>query len=721
MATVTFHVFPAIGIARVGDSESDYYIAPEATGEPVPPAGGFRDKAGKLKPQAARFGVWARVVADGVIGWHQITVEHGDFNWNVVVANTKTTNPVFGVAPNPLRNTYLQGKYPGKLALGATTTPGKVDLAAKLPVMDLPAQAVQGTATFAAPLHGKQVETSPLHLAALKVTYSLNTFQSENAFKNTAVSLAAAGAYASGPGQEIAVLTLHLASAKLEASGKLLVIGGRGRCLPAWSTIPSLPLLFDNFLCADEVGDGPVTVALTLNAVGAAMLGLQAGSFPVAPAWVVVAPPSFSRIVPPLVSGIDLIENRLATMNVLLADVPSFARDIAPILNAAYESCWATIAAFSAPGHSKYLAPTALKDLNYLGPDPAIAALARKGRAHVVAVLRKPSSESGSLPTAIQNKFADVIAEMNALNETKKMPPVAPGFPPPTMLQYVRLLKWVRGDFTPGVEIGSPPEELDRASLGWIVGAALGPGIEVGIDLSTVGLNAVQEFGADLAWTKVPWDRFRLDPATPPGTLTRGLALPWHTDFQACVSWLSARPVNVFLPLVPNPGEVQLSTNQSFLWNRGATSSNAMVNHWSELGLLRRAPDGAVYETERILPEPGSNVPGVVANLDSAGVDFGVVHAGAFDGERVRAYAARPIVLTASPGVTAAGSNLEFIGPAGTFQTAAGWVLKNTTQFQLMPMQLGLGALGTLQQMQIVQNSLSLDLGANSLCLPDVN
>jgi L-Lysine epsilon oxidase N-terminal len=51
-------IYPAIGIARLGNSESEYFLAPEVT-DPLPePPGFYRDSTGALKRQAVRFRVY---------------------------------------------------------------------------------------------------------------------------------------------------------------------------------------------------------------------------------------------------------------------------------------------------------------------------------------------------------------------------------------------------------------------------------------------------------------------------------------------------------------------------------------------------------------------------------------------------------------------------------------------------------------------------------------
>lgn len=55
MKTV-YRIYPTVGIARIGNSESDYFLGPESPG--IIPPGPYRDNSGKIKPQAAKFRVY---------------------------------------------------------------------------------------------------------------------------------------------------------------------------------------------------------------------------------------------------------------------------------------------------------------------------------------------------------------------------------------------------------------------------------------------------------------------------------------------------------------------------------------------------------------------------------------------------------------------------------------------------------------------------------------
>src|SRR5713101_8399121 len=66
LGTMTeYKIYPAIGVARVGNAPEKFYIGPETyRGLPINPGGGpfneadFRDRAGRLCRQAARFRIY---------------------------------------------------------------------------------------------------------------------------------------------------------------------------------------------------------------------------------------------------------------------------------------------------------------------------------------------------------------------------------------------------------------------------------------------------------------------------------------------------------------------------------------------------------------------------------------------------------------------------------------------------------------------------------------
>ncbi len=81
-------IFPAIGIARIGNSP-EWYLGPElpfpAT-PPLPPGGTYKDELCRIKRQAQRFRLFG-FYSDGTN--RELTLEDGDIKWTVHLVNSK--------------------------------------------------------------------------------------------------------------------------------------------------------------------------------------------------------------------------------------------------------------------------------------------------------------------------------------------------------------------------------------------------------------------------------------------------------------------------------------------------------------------------------------------------------------------------------------------------------------------------------------------------------
>lgn len=83
IASVAIH--PAIGIARVGNSRDAFYFAPEVPG--TTPSGPFKDDAGAMAKQVARFRIYAYDVEGNAIG--EVTAAEAEITWSVILGNAK--------------------------------------------------------------------------------------------------------------------------------------------------------------------------------------------------------------------------------------------------------------------------------------------------------------------------------------------------------------------------------------------------------------------------------------------------------------------------------------------------------------------------------------------------------------------------------------------------------------------------------------------------------
>ena len=86
MATV-YKIHPAIGVARVGNSPTEFFIGPERLGQFPDPPGGFKDSQCRVKRQAARFRIFAHHDDNTV---EEITSAVANISWTVHLLNRKS-------------------------------------------------------------------------------------------------------------------------------------------------------------------------------------------------------------------------------------------------------------------------------------------------------------------------------------------------------------------------------------------------------------------------------------------------------------------------------------------------------------------------------------------------------------------------------------------------------------------------------------------------------
>ena len=107
-------IHPAIGVARVGNSPDEYFIGAELPGQIPQPDGGFKDGAGRIKRQAARFRLYG-LGRDGQIVT-ELTAADAEIVWTVHLANKKgawycfqTALDIPGAQPTGRRNPDYSG------------------------------------------------------------------------------------------------------------------------------------------------------------------------------------------------------------------------------------------------------------------------------------------------------------------------------------------------------------------------------------------------------------------------------------------------------------------------------------------------------------------------------------------------------------------------------------------------------------------------------------
>jgi hypothetical protein len=110
-------IYPSVGIARVGNSLSEWYVGPEVP-DPLPqPPGFYRDGTGALKREAARFRLYGLNASGTIV--REMTSVDASIDWTVQLANRKAAWYGFqlaldiaeasasGTTPTTLRNPMI--------------------------------------------------------------------------------------------------------------------------------------------------------------------------------------------------------------------------------------------------------------------------------------------------------------------------------------------------------------------------------------------------------------------------------------------------------------------------------------------------------------------------------------------------------------------------------------------------------------------------------------
>ena len=131
-------IHPAVGIGRVGNSESSFFFGPEVPGALPHAPDGVKDAAGAVARQAARFRVYGLDAAGLPV--RELTASEADIAWHVNVANSKaawyefdTAFDIPGAAPADLRNAGVSDRSrlvvaPGERSVrGAAAGPVALD------------------------------------------------------------------------------------------------------------------------------------------------------------------------------------------------------------------------------------------------------------------------------------------------------------------------------------------------------------------------------------------------------------------------------------------------------------------------------------------------------------------------------------------------------------------------------------------------------------------
>ncbi|MER8513710.1 LodA/GoxA family CTQ-dependent oxidase [Mesorhizobium sp. M1060] len=503
MAT-ELRIYPGIGIARLGDHPTAFFLSPEVPGigpleltddDTISPISVHR-AGGQVRRQGARFRVY-EVESDAsgtVTKYREITSKEAKIEWGVELANQKADAGRFSSEDVP------EG--------GTKRNPG--------------------------------VSSDQL---VIKPEFPSIVGNNQSAVANRA------GRF---KGQDV-----YLGELRTDGVGRLIVLGGHGlsASVPAGKPIgdeanTSNNNFANNEFWHDDVSDGPVSAVVTFP--GKPAIELK-------DAWVIIAPPDFAPYTLGVTTLYD-VAHQAGVLNGKLKSpsVPSFKRDILPILQAVSNYRW-------------------VSDFSFWEKFPRDwAALGSKAND----ALRKDAR------TKLDDVAGGLIANLSFTRTQTKL-----------------LDLWRDGTFIEDFgAVDTPtdinPDGLNLASLTQGVGGGFFPGIEGGIMMTYKELYA-----APFRITRVPFehDGRGLTPAA--GFITRNMACPWQADFWECkwqgsdtIWWPAQRPIHVRRAGTPTT-KVE--------WDRGIAEHRDLVTHAMELGFVSQRVDGidGVFEAERVLTE----------------------------------------------------------------------------------------------------------------------
>ena len=590
-----YSIYPAIGVARVGNSPTAWYVGPEEyRGLPILPNGEDRpfepkdfrgrsaaDKDDGIARQAARFKIY-RTPETGPA--EEITLETPgvrSITWTVHLANKKSSWYEFktldgedGYPPNhPLRNAGITDPAERQRRL----------------IVDAGPRSVNGAGARA----DFTPDTAPAGYPA--------------SFPPTGLKPA---------GNDI----VTLGELRTDAAGRLLVLGGHGHS-GTLDEKPDLAAYANNDGWWDDTSDGPVTARIEF-ANGPAV--------EVEAAWVLVGPPGYAPQIPNLVTLYDTLydtavrnqgANRKMFENGLWEKGvkgyhPHYETEIEPIFKRGELYRW--VAAIPPRPHEF--------QYGMMGdPNPAFNAY----RAYFVEALRPPGDEN-----ILVNKrgvtMMPYLAGDDALNAE------APGSVTAATDKYLRLTdtqyylleQWANGHFVVGPAAPEHPgEALTRAVLENCVGGAFSPGIEMSWISRNPAIYA-RPFRIRVRKAVPAPLSLGFDPAAgmEPGDITRYMAMPWQADFNECSSqtivgrvlwwWPAQRPEYVHVP--EKSGETRQVAWVGTDFDQNADSyisfvtNVEMVEKWAELGFVYGQPGAHGGEPKRYLlvdsrlaPTPG--------------------------------------------------------------------------------------------------------------------
>lgn len=602
---MNLNIHPSLGVARLGNSPGQFYLAPDAIGglpyesdslgNKLGPVVRFKDAAGRVRRQGQPFSIYDD-------NGNEITVKTANvasIEWTVHLANKKAAwyqyselegNLLFGN-----ENSYENRKVPFR-------NPDVSGDARQQLIIDPGPRTVSGAEASASFTQDSVPDGYPASFPPAIVEY----------------------------GTPI----LSLGNLQTDSYGRLIVLGGYGN---AGGDEPLTSYGGSN-TWHDDISDGPVYCTVSFND-GTPPANLQA--------WVIVGSPDYA----PEIVNISALSDTMLDVGIrdfnLMPDVYSdnqwntnytvnFQRDILPIIQRMANYQWV----------ANVQPMTALTSAIFDFSDASDANMIN--RMKYLSYFRQPNGTNDPSPnqpsgTLFLENGPDIFPMMplnSGSNSVSNVTVVK--FLSLNETQYFFMEQWANGKFESNPDFKPyPVSYMDMAAAGNCVGLPMCPGIEVTWSLQNPTIYKAPFVIADEKG-KNGYNQTGLNPSRDecegggcqPGDLTKRMACPWQADFFQCtIQYINftvpAINKEAGQPLPPayysywwppqSPWDVLVGDmtieEQSFTdfnvpmgqqmnYARGINSFVQMVEHWSALAFIRNRNSGSFgypyfTETER--------------------------------------------------------------------------------------------------------------------------
>jgi hypothetical protein len=482
-----FAIYPAIGVARVGNSPTGLFFGPEQPGEVR--SGPYRDDGGRIKRQAARFRIYGLDAQGRAV--KEITAADARIEWHVEVANTKAAWFDFDEALDIPES------------IGSNTTSGIASLIRNPNV--------------------KGDERASLAITPPPVAISGRRVNEHGGARQYELTGAFVGSQ------------VYLGELRTDDDGRLVFLGGRG--VSASADGKPLTTFANNPGWYDDVSDGPVDATVEYNGKTYTATG----------AWVLVGPPDYAPGVQGIVTGYDLLfEVAAQDAPMLLPARPSFVEHIYPLLRRFSQHQWVNAGFARDFGFGT---PTDFDDPAFVARlgDPSVET--RALRAAIFGWFRNPSYPYPQ-PTSLPAYYGDGMTTNTSSTDPRQWQAILPtqyhwlaqwvdgdfladGAPePPPAWASLSAAEQVAG--------------IDRAVLDEVLGGPFHPGAEFTWPMRNAIVYASPfrikrrtspppALGTQLVSSVALAAGGPLD-GSGPGDITRWMAVPWQADTSSCLS-----------------------------------------------------------------------------------------------------------------------------------------------------------------------------------------